>query len=276
MTWPESSAAVPHPAAGWEARIVRARQLARAYPAAAQVLDFYAVLAGTQAALAAHGAAVREGATFHESLDVDAAAAALPELLSTIVRIAPAPLSAAAEEIRSAGADVRRDLVERYWTKREHDDPRRSFIAEALLQPFAEQAAARFRPTWDAAGQIAPERMACGACSGRPVVAALREEAHGARRSLICGFCLTESPAPRLACAACGETRFEKLAVYRADEIAATRIDACDSCSTYIKTIDLTKDATAVPIVDDLATLTLDLWARGQGLTRIRPNLLRL
>jgi formate dehydrogenase maturation protein FdhE len=29
-------------------------------------------------------------------------------------------------------------------------------------------------------------------------------------------------------------------------------------------------------VVDDLATLPLDLWAREQGYQRIRPNLLRL
>jgi FdhE protein len=53
-------------------------------------------------------------------------------------------------------------------------------------------------------------------------------------------------------------------------------VDACDSCRRYVKTIDLTRDGTAVPIVDDIATLTLDLWARGQGYERLRPNLLRL
>jgi FdhE protein len=64
--------------------------------------------------------------------------------------------------------------------------------------------------------------------------------------------------------------------VHRADEFPAVRIDACESCRTYIKTIDRTADATAIPIVDDIATVTLDLWAREQGYQRLRPNLLRL
>jgi FdhE protein len=124
----------------------------------------------------------------------------------------------------------------------------------------------------------------------------LRDKAHGSERSFVCGFCLTEYAAGRLGCPSCGEERFEKLAVFRADgqsdqssasaphvpvadpgsALAAARIDACDTCRVYLKTIDLTKDATAVPVVDDIATVTLDVWAREHGYTRLRSNLLRL
>ena len=107
-------------------------------------------------------------------------------------------------------------------------------------------------------------------------MATLREQAHGARRSLVCGFCLTEWPMPRIVCPACGEHDFDALFVYRADEFPAVRLDACDSCDTYIKTIDLTADGAAIHIVDDLATLPTDLWAAGNGYRKLRPNLLRL
>lgn len=116
----------------------------------------------------------------------------------------------------------------------------------------------------------------CVVCGDRPVVAVLREHGHGARRSVVCGFCLAEWVVPRVECVWCGETRFDKLSNYRADEFPTARIDTCESCRTYIKTIDLARDGTAVPVVDDLATLALDLWARQQGYTRCRPNLLRL
>ena len=39
------------------------------------------------------------------------------------------------------------------------------------------------------------------------------------------------------------------------------RVDACDRCRHYVKTIDLTKDGLAVPYVDDIASVSLDLWA---------------
>ena len=80
----------------------------------------------------------------------------------------------------------------------------------------------------------------------------LREAGHGAKRSLLCGLCLTEWPSMRLVCAGCSESQFEKLPVFRADEYDAVRVDACESCRTYIKTIDLTGMGAAVPVVDDL------------------------
>jgi formate dehydrogenase maturation protein FdhE len=39
-----------------------------------------------------------------------------------------------------------------------------------------------------------------------------------------------------------------------------------------IKTIDLTKDGLAVPC-DDIASVSLDLWARERGYTRIKNNI---
>jgi FdhE protein len=38
----------------------------------------------------------------------------------------------------------------------------------------------------------------------------------------------------------------------------------------------LTKDGLAVPCVDDIASVSLDLWARGQGYSRVKRNLLQL
>ena len=66
----------------------------------------------------------------------------------------------------------------------------------------------------------------------------------------------------RVVCPACDEQRFDALPIYTADGFSHARIDACDSCRVYLKTIDLTKDGLAEPAVDDLATLPPDLWAR--------------
>jgi FdhE protein len=145
------------------------------------------------------------------------------------------------------------------------------FLAEALLQPFAEAVAAASLP--------APPPGAatrCPACAGLPVVGALREKGHGAERSLVCGLCFTEWPALRLVCLSCGEERFDRLPVFRDEAGGVERVDACESCRVYVKTIDLTRDGGAVAVVDDLASLALDLWARGEGYARLRPNLLRL
>jgi FdhE protein len=47
----------------------------------------------------------------------------------------------------------------------------------------------------------------------------------------------------------------------------------CETCGRYIKIIDLRKDPAAVPVIDDLATVPLDLWAIERGYEKIELNL---
>jgi FdhE protein len=79
----------------------------------------------------------------------------------------------------------------------------------------------------------------------------------------------------RVVCPNCGEEAFDRLPVYTAEDFPHVRIDACDTCRRYLKTIDLTKNGLAVPLVDDIASLPLDLWAGERGYRRLRRNLLR-
>jgi FdhE protein len=51
-------------------------------------------------------------------------------------------------------------------------------------------------------------------------------------------------------------------------------VEACDTCRHYIKTVDLTKDGHAVPVVDELATMPLNLWAQQHGYVKLQANLL--
>jgi FdhE protein len=265
-------------------RVARAQQLARQVRAAREPLEFYIALATLEASLLeAHGQALRREAAFAEALDTRTVAGALPELLWMFTRVAPAPLARAARDLLSADSSTHRVMLERYWDipGEQSRDERMgtsvtAFIAEAALQPFAEAYA---QSAGTGAGRRARPRddlRRCSVCGDRPVVAVLREQGHGARRSVVCGFCLAEWVVPRAECVWCGETRFEKLSNYRADEFPGAAIATCESCRTYIKTIDCARDGTAVPVVDDLATVALDIWAREQGYTRGRPNLLRL
>ena len=52
------------------------------------------------------------------------------------------------------------------------------------------------------------------------------------------------------------------------------RIDACASCERYLLDADLSRDPRAVPEVDELAALPLDLYAAEHGLSKITPNLM--
>jgi formate dehydrogenase maturation protein FdhE len=220
----------------WEARIERARSLAATRPEAHEALNFFAALAALQHSF---------------TIDHPDAESALPHYLQWLERNAPGPISAVVQDSRSTPW---RQLVAGYSSAA--TDAPSAFIVEALLHAFP------------------PDP--CPFCGGTPVASLLREAGHGARRSHVCGTCLRESPALRLGCFACGETNLERLAVFRSEATDPARLDACESCRVYVKTIDLTRDGSACPIADDLASVTLDLWAREQGYRRGRPNLLRL
>ena len=102
----------------------------------------------------------------------------------------------------------------------------------------------------------------------------LREEGDGGKRSLICSLCATEWEFRRILCPACGEEAVDKLPVYTASEIDYVRVEACESCHTYIKSVDLTKNGLAVPVVDELASVPLNLWAEDHGYRKLQRNVL--
>jgi formate dehydrogenase maturation protein FdhE len=52
------------------------------------------------------------------------------------------------------------------------------------------------------------------------------------------------------------------------------RIAGCETCRRYLIEVDMAQDTGAVPEVDELAALPLDLYAADQGLTKVTPNLM--
>jgi formate dehydrogenase maturation protein FdhE len=263
----------------WDARIARARDLASSRPAARDLLTFYAALAEYQRALAA---GAREAAAF----DVDHAVEAIPGFLAWLRENGPADLAASVE---SLDRPTLASLVASGFSRKDasgvvlppkggsHEselhggshEPAALFVIESLLQAFAEQLV---NGELQVSSSSTP--MSCPRCAALPVAAVLREEGHGARRSLLCAVCPREWECLRIVCPACGEQEFDKLPIYTAEQFEHVRIDACDRCHRYIKTIDLTKDGLAVPCVDDIASVSLDLWARERRYTRIKQNVL--
>ena len=65
----------------------------------------------------------------------------------------------------------------------------------------------------------------------------------------------------------------QKLPVYVAEQFPHVRVECCDTCKHCLRTIDLTRDGNAVPLVDDLAAIPLSLWAEENGYSRIQVNL---
>lgn len=247
----------------WDEKIARAEKLAQQYPATSQLLRFYAKLATFQKD-------INQKLNGSSGGDIRAVLKFVPELNRFAASINSEALTLALAEL---GSDQERwtELLLEYWQKENNNgSAAKAFLAYSLIQPYAEHVTSRMKI--DAPNDV----RECPACGNPPQLSALREYSNGAKRSLICFLCGTEWEFRRVFCPNCGEQNKDKLPVYTAEEFAHARIEACDSCKSYIKCIDLTKDGHAVPQVDDLATLALDLWAQEQGFTRLQPNVLLL
>jgi len=107
-------------------------------------------------------------------------------------------------------------------------------------------------------------------CEGTPQVGCLVPQAEGERLELVCALCLGRRPFPRGQCPGCGEAR---LVYYSAAGFDHVQLQACEDCRKYLVLVDLGKEPEAIPEVDELAALPLDLWAQEQGYRKLFPNL---
>ena len=77
-------------------------------------------------------------------------------------------------------------------------------------------------------------------------------------------------------CPSCGETRAEQLIYYVSDSMSHVRVEECRTCRAYLKSVDLREHGTVAPLVDDLASVELDLWSDDRDLWKIQRNVLSL
>lgn len=268
-----------HSGTEYDKRIRRADLLASVHPFANEVLQFYKRIAEFQKDLRARiavelpdakDAAVAE---LRELLQVDAALSHFPEFLKVVAEAAPATLAEAAHQVSAERASVWRQLLLDYWNTSGRDDSPNAafeqFLPRAFLQPYAEGLSC-VTPR----AEVHNFSSLCPLCGARPLLGVMRPEGDGGKRFLLCSFCLQEWEFRRIFCATCGEETEAKLPVYVAEQFPYMRVDACDTCKFYLRTIDLTKDGNAVPLVDDLSAIPLSLWAEERGYSRAQPNLL--
>jgi formate dehydrogenase accessory protein FdhE len=146
------------------------------------------------------------------------------------------------------------------------------FVGRALAAPFVAEGVRRIatRPGGVTGTTEAPGR--CGMCGSPPAIATLRRE--DGRRILTCGLCGTGWEFTRLACPCCGTRDREALSLLRVAEADPRWIETCDACMGYIKTVDERKlpvGETIIPVVEETATLSLDLLAEKEGYIRRLP-----
>jgi FdhE protein len=278
--------------AKWERRISRANELTSSYPFAAEGLRFYSRLATFQKDLygeiqraLADSPKVSANHLLRDELDLSLLLPKFPGFLSIIEQIAPAALAEAAADFAEQGPTGWQNAIEDFWhgdlelsVPVEHDERLAAgnvaadsdrLLAWIFLQPYAEYLADHRE-----IAILEGTPSTCPLCGGKPLVGVLRPEGDGAKKSLVCMLCAHEWGFRRIYCPACGEEREPQMAYYSASEFAHVRVDVCDTCHTYLKSVDLTKTGLAIPIVDEVATLPLDLWAREHGYAKLQINLL--
>lgn len=272
----------------YRARIQRAELLASRYPFAAEILGFYKYVAAFQQEFCdvlpkrwGKVAVVPADSDLRSSLNVPALLEPFGDFLSVVERRGPDPLATHARQLRSQGATRWAETLVEFWktgllespadagqTDSSNSKQLQEFLARAFLQPYAEFiVGATLLP-------VLPMTVCrCPRCNSLPLLGVLRQEGDGGKRYLQCSFCSQEWEFRRIFCAHCGEDREQKLAVYVAEQFPHIRVESCETCKHFLRTIDLTKDGNAVPIVDDLAALPLSLWAHENGYKRIQANL---
>ena len=239
----------------FEQRGARAALLASSADAVREPLEFVAKLSAAQIALPSH-----------VMLRPEEAEAPGRGVLRVAAEYGPEQLAIEADKRLHEDAQTARTRLLVYWRGDSKDD----YLSRAILQPFAESLRLR---------NIAPDRVHtrghCPFCGGAAWISYRKSapDAESGFRYLSCSLCALDWPFNRIQCASCFEEDPHKLPFFQSDAHSNVRIETCDTCRRYIKSIDLTKDARPVPIIDDLLSIAMDLWALDEGYTRIEMGL---
>ena len=267
-------------AGSWTARGERAEELRERHPFVREVLTLYLALLPVQQEA---WRAARESAPRPEELADWTAAQVLPQVVEATLAAGPEALAEAVHDADAGALDR--------WLAWEELDPVDRYVARASLAPVLEALDER------AAAACAPAREAgngtlCPRCGGLPQLSCVADSGESlvsGRRNLLCSRCSSSWDFTRSTCPGCGESDEGRLLVYterwhgpvsvngNGAEPAVfphMRIAGCDTCRSYLIEVDMAEDGHAVPEVDELAALPLDLYAADQGLTKVTPNLM--
>lgn len=135
------------------------------------------------------------------------------------------------------------------------------FLIEESLRPALEVISEKY-------GKIIDEsdwaEGYCPICSREPKIGELKDEE--GRRYLFCSQCGLEWNYKRIKCPFCGNEDQQALAYFTIEDEEKYRVDVCNKCKRYIKTVDLRNTKEEVNLdIEDIATLHLDILANDEG-----------
>jgi hypothetical protein len=278
----------------WTERRSRTAELRRRHQFAGELLDFFGALLGVQ-----------EHA-YEEALSAKPPARDLVPYVAEMVVPAVMDVSLAAGPVKLRDAVARRletadprDIVAA-WVRGEDQVVVERYLARASLGPVLEA----LGPEAAASCIGAADQRHCPSCGGPPQLSYFAlpgEDLAAGGRFLLCARCHASWGYARMTCPGCGEESSSRLPIFNEEGTTSgergsvvrglrgrldlgtaehkavfphMRIEACETCRHYLLNIDLAAEPAAVPVVDELAALPLDLYARERGWSKITPNVM--
>jgi len=141
------------------------------------------------------------------------------------------------------------------------------FFIHSSLKPSIEASVEKISPEIETENWM---RGSCPVCGSLPSLSLLKEEV--GKRFLLCSHCGYQWRIDRMICPFCNNKDQESLHYFSAEGEEAYRINLCNQCHQYIKTIDLRAMGETDPSLEDLATPHLDIVASQKGYKRPAPN----
>jgi FdhE protein len=141
------------------------------------------------------------------------------------------------------------------------------FLVQNSIRPSIEAGMEQLR------SEVNPETWLkgyCPICGSLPSLSLLKEEV--GKRYLLCSYCGYQWRTDRISCPFCNNKEQGSLQYFYGEGEETYRIDLCDKCHQYIKLIDLRNMGESDLILEDLATLHLDILASQKGYKRPVPN----
>jgi FdhE protein len=143
-----------------------------------------------------------------------------------------------------------------------------AFLVQTSIKPSVIVQMEQLRGALDLEGWLKGE---CPLCGSAPQMALLRDE--GGKRYLQCSFCGCQWRWERIACPSCNNKNLDLLHYFYSEDEEAYRVDLCDQCKGYIKTVDSRKlDYEPYLDLEDIVTLHLDILAVEKGYRRAAPT----
>jgi len=264
----ERSAIAPPDMETWVRRRRRAQKLLEHYPFAAQLLRLYRALLDVQEPAFLNALSDRPDPS---ALERYVAEHVMLPVVDVTVTVGPPSLAAAVLERIRAGNTAA--LISE-WLAGEGQPPVDTYLARASAGPVLEA----IGPPAPCSAPVSDGE--CPRCAGLPQVSYLSDAGAAlvsGPRMLVCCRCSENWTHQRMTCPGCGEQTTSKLPIFAdVERLPHLRADACETCQRYVITVDLRKDTAAVPIVDELVALPLDLHAQERGFSKLVPNLMAI